>query len=133
MARRSVHRLWLAMVVVAAGIGVAGGLLAGAGAHADGSRDARSSGPRPGVVSIAPTAVDAAVVPGRTVAGSAADVARQIPGRVLLPLVAALVGLAGIAGLAAGGRSRPPAVGRRPLLARRYAIALRAPPVLQLG
>ena len=129
MARRGPQRLWLAMVVVAAAIGLAGGV---GGALDTGSRHAGHQSATGGLVAAA-TGVDVAVVPARTEAGtagvvrSAADPSRHGPARWLLPLLAVLIGLAGLLG-ARSGVVRPPVAGRLPLRARRHAIALRAPP-----
>ncbi len=127
MARRpKTYRLWLAIVVVAAGIGLAGGLATGLGD----AGDPRPAGHQSGAVSISPTAVDVAVVPARTEAASTTDAARHGPGRGLLPLVAAVVGLGALVGIAVHGRARSSVLGPRALRARRHAIALRAPPAL---
>ena len=134
MARRGPHRLWLAMVVVAAAIGLAGGL--GGGPLDADPRPAGHPSATGGLVATA-TGVDVAVVPARTEAGtaggvrSAADPTRNGPARWLLPLLTILLGLAALLG-ARSGVVRPPAAGRLPLRARRHAIALRAPPSLRL-
>jgi hypothetical protein len=120
------------MAVVAAAIGLAGGF----GGPLD--TDPRPTGhpsATDGLVAGA-TGVDVAVVPARTEAGgagvrSAADPTRTVPARWLLPLVAVLLGLAGLLGARSGGVVRPPAGDRLPLRARRHAIALRAPPSLR--
>ena len=133
MARRGPHRLWLAMVVVAAAVAFAGGF--GGPLDTD-PRPAGHPSPTGGLVAAA-TGVDVAVVPGRTEAGtagvvrSAADPTRTGPARWLLPLVAVLLGLAGVFGARSGGVVRPPGAGRLTLRARRHAIALRAPPSLR--
>ncbi len=125
MARRGSHRLWLAMVVVAAGISLAVGF----GGPLDPNPGAVGSAPDRSVMASNP--VDLAVVPVRTEAGArlrpGADPTSHGPARWLLPLLAALVGLAGCVG-SRGRVARPPAGGRPPLRARRYAIVLRAPP-----
>lgn len=132
MARRGPHRLWLAMAVVAAAIGLAGGF--GGPLDTD-PRPAGHTAATGGLLS-ATTGVDVAVVPARTEAGAAgvrtaADPTRNVPARWLLPLVAVLIGLAGLLGARSGGVVRPPAGDRLPLRARRHAIALRAPPSLR--
>jgi len=119
MARRGTHHLWLVVLLVAAGIGVAGVAMAD-GSEAPPSRN-QSAGVR-----VTPPGVDLGVVPGPTEAASG-KAANPISGRTLLPLVAALVALVGLVGLAAARRAATPD-GARPLLARRHAIALRAPP-----
>jgi hypothetical protein len=130
MARRGIHRLWLAMLLVVAGIGLAPFAAADAGADAGADGAARSAADRASTVAITSTAIEAAVVPARTEAGPGSTT-RPAPGRSLLPLLAALVALAGVVGLCAGRAQAR--VGRGPALAaRRYAIALRAPPAFQL-
>jgi hypothetical protein len=115
------------MVVAAAGIALAvgfGGPLdpdpVGAG------RTSAAGGP-----AMASTSVDLAVVPVRPEAGArlrpGADPTRHGPARWLLPLMAALVGVAGYVG-SRSRVARPPVGGHPPLRTRRHAIALRAPP-----
>ncbi len=130
MARQPLHRLWLALVVVAAAVGVAGGLLAGG--SDPGATRPPSAAHDPAAVSFTPSGVEAAVVPARTETAPAAGAARHGSGRGLLPLVAALVGLAAALGTRAR-LVRPPTPGGQPLRARRHAIARRAPPSLQLA
>ena len=133
MARRGSHRLWLAVVVVvAAGIGLAGGF----GGPLDPNPGAAGRASATGGLLVAATTVDLAVVPVKTEAGagvrSAADPTRHGPARWLLPLLAILGGVGGLVGSGAGlVRPAPPVAGRPPLRARRHAIALRAPPALR--
>lgn len=122
MAQRVTRHLWLTVLLVAVGLGLAMGTVGGA--------STRAASHRPGAVSLTRAAAVAAVVPARTEAGTDART-QESPGRSL-PGVVALVALAGLVALAAG-QSRPPAVGCTPLLVRRYAIALRAPPPFQLA
>jgi len=122
MARRGTHRLWLVVLLVAAGIGLAGGTVAG--------RPESRTHQQPVAAAFTPTEVEAAVVPGRT--QSAAGIgARHAPVRSLLPLLGALVALAGLGALVTG-RSVPAFAGTRPLVDRRHSIALRAPPSVLL-
>jgi hypothetical protein len=121
------------MVVVAAAVGLAGGFGGPLDAH---PRAAGHPSATSGLIS-ASTAVEAAVVPVRAeawgatgVRSAAADPLRHGPARGLLPLVAVLLGLAGLLG-ARSGVVRPPTAGCHPLRARRHAIALRAPPSLR--
>ena len=114
-------RFWLAILLVTAG----DRLLAG-GAAVSGSSEPLAFTDHAASVSFTPTALDAAVVPGRAQVGAHVG-ANQAPGRSLLPLVAALVALAGLPS-APGRAGSAPAAGRPPLLPRRHAIALRAPP-----
>jgi hypothetical protein len=128
--RRDFRPSWLAVLAVVAGI-----VLATVGAGLAGGVDDSSGngGPvtRPAAaVTLASTAVEAAVVPARSEAGARSGV-HQSPGRSLLPLVAALVAIVGLLG-ATGRRTDPPLAGGQPLRARRHAIALRAPPPPQL-
>jgi hypothetical protein len=116
--RRRPRPIWLAVLLVMAGVGLAGGTAArptdeGGAAH----------GPSP--VTLIPIAVDVAVVPARTEAGARS--VHQSPGRSPVPLVAALVAVVGLLGVA-DRRSDPPPAGRPPVRARRHTIALRAPP-----
>ncbi len=124
MARQGTDRFWLAILLVTAGIVLAGG------AAVSGSSEPLASTDHAASVSFTPTALDAAVVPGRAEVGAHVG-ANQAPGRSLLPMVAALAALAGLA-CGAAGRFVPAVAGVQHLLTRRHAIALRAPPSLQL-
>ncbi|HEX7277001.1 MAG TPA: hypothetical protein VF244_06460 [Acidimicrobiales bacterium] len=124
MARRGTHHLWLAMLLVAAGVGLAGAAIAD-------EPESRPSGAQGAVVRVTSTGGEIAVVPPRTEAGVGKS-AHPISGRTILPLVAALLGVAAAAGLSAARRHAAPD-GARTLLARRHAIALRAPPSFQLA
>jgi len=123
MARRPTPHLWVAMLLVVAGLGFGGGAVA--------SATEPTTADRPAAVALTPTVIDVAVVPARIDARPRA-VGQSAYGRSLLPLVALLLTLAGLIGSTAG-RSVAPVVGHAPLLSRRHAIALRAPPSLQFG
>jgi ABC-type Fe3+-siderophore transport system permease subunit len=124
MSRPFTRHRWLAVLLAVAGVSLAGAAVAGAAR-------APLADHRPAGVTVTPTQapVEAAVVPART--EIAPGRAHQSPGRFLLPLVVALVTLAGLLGLGAR-RSAPPEAGPPPLVGRRRAIGLRAPPSLQL-
>ncbi len=125
MARCRTHHLGLVVLLVAAGIGigVAGDAVAG--------RPESRSRRQPAAASFTPTALEAAVVPGRTQSGAGIG-ARQAPGRSLVALVAALFAVAALVVLIAA-RSVPPVASHRALVARRHFIALRAPPSPRLA
>jgi|GEM_PF-6883935 len=127
MASRITLRSWLATVVVVAGVGLAGGLVAPSL-----GRDARTDVRPSTAVSLAPTAPDAAVVPARTEAGPTSATARHGPGRWLAPVLVALLGAAGLSAVGRGRPTPPAAIGARAVRARRCTIALRAPPLRPL-
>jgi hypothetical protein len=118
MARRTTDRLWLAVLIVAAGMGFT--VVAATSPSED--RAARHEG----AVAVAPSPADAAVVPARTQARAGAG-AQPYSGRSSLPLVAAVVAVACLYVGAAAGRV-PPAAPARGRLACRHATAGRAPP-----
>lgn len=125
MARRGTHhhlRVIVLLVAVAVAAGLAGGTVA------DRPDSELAAAVPQSAVTVTPTALEVAVVPARTDVGGGAGV-HHSPGRSLLPLVAALTTAAGLLGFTAG-RIGSPAGTRRPLLARRHVIALRAPPLL---
>ena len=126
MARPRTRYLWLAVLLVAVGIGLG----AGAGGDFGGRGDERPSAHQSAAASLTGDAVEVAIVPARTEVAPGSG-GRLASARSFLPLAVALLAAAGAAGLR-GRRSLVPAFGPQPLLARRHAIALRAPPAFQL-
>jgi hypothetical protein len=123
MTRRATPSLWLAVLLVVAGIGLGGAALAV-------SAPTHPAAHHPAAASVTPvSAVEAAVVPVRTEARPGAGA--QPPRGPSVPMVAGLVALVGLVGIRAR-RSASPDVGARHVIAR-HAVALRAPPSLQLG
>jgi MYXO-CTERM domain-containing protein len=124
MTRRATPSLWLAVLLVVAGIGLGGVALAV-------SAPTHPAAHHPAAASVTPvSAVEAAVVPVRTEAGPGAG-AQPTGGQPSVPMVAGLVALVGLVGVRTR-RSAPADVGARHVIAR-HAVALRAPPSLQLA
>ena len=115
MARRRTPHLWLLVALFATGVGL----------HAAAVADHPESHPAAPQLAVALTgdSIEATVV------GTGGQVSS---GRLLLPLVAALMAVGGGGGLIRR-RSVLTVAGEQPLLARRYAIALRAPPSFPLA
>lgn len=119
MARPRDLRLWGLALVALCLVTAGGGLTGGAGTRV-------SEGTPPPAVAVLSSSVDVAVLPARLVA-DVRTAASAGPSRVVV-LGAVLTSLLGLPALLR--RTSPPAGGgRRPLRTRRYAIALRAPPV----
>jgi hypothetical protein len=116
MLRRGSYQLWLVVLLVAAGAGLAGGVT-----RPDALGSLAGATPPPATApTVMAIGLDVAVVPGRTDVAAPAPVGvHHSPGRSLVPAVAALTVAAGLA-LVAARRLRPRVHGQP--------AALRAPP-----
>ena len=119
MARSRSFRRWTLALWVAC-------VLAATGGHPDRPGHTAAENAAPAAVGALSASADAAVLPAR-LADEVRSAAQSAPLRVIV-LAAVLAALAGLPPLL---RRPSPAAGRgrQPLRARRYAIALRAPPV----